>query len=71
MSAHPQTPQTRKLISARAIAAWAHRRDEILRKRRSGGGAAQLAMPCRHGGRRSRLTRVGLRHDGSVAIHPR
>jgi|HubBroStandDraft_2_1064218.scaffolds.fasta_scaffold651173_1 hypothetical protein len=34
MSAHPHNPQTRKLISARAIAAWAHRRDEILRKRR-------------------------------------
>jgi hypothetical protein len=34
MSAHPPNTQTRELISARAIAAWAHRRDGILRKRR-------------------------------------
>jgi hypothetical protein len=34
MSAHPDNTQTRKLISARAMGAWAHRRDEILRKRR-------------------------------------
>jgi hypothetical protein len=34
MSAHPQTTQTRELGSARAIAVWAHRSDEILRKRR-------------------------------------
>jgi hypothetical protein len=34
MSAHLHTSQTRRLVSVRAIAAWAHQRDEILPKRR-------------------------------------
>jgi hypothetical protein len=38
---------------------------------RSGVGIAELAIPCRHGGRRSRPTRAGRQYGGSVAIHPR